>query len=125
MFKGQAQATYTFRQFLWDVRDTADTAGYRKSGELLLFLNPVSPYGLTSPVGLDQGRFRILRDSKGKAVAINGRANLGLFNRVLGKASSRGLSFSRQAQAMMAKPAGQVPLDALEDAITTLAGAGK
>jgi len=125
VLKGEAAGKYTFRQFVWDVRDAGDTAGYPKSGELLLFLNPVSPYGLTSPVGLDQGRFRIVRDPQGRAFAINGRGNLGLFDQVLNKASSRGVVFSRQAQAMLAKAGGQVPVESLEDAITTLAGAPK
>lgn len=125
VMKGQAAITYTFRQFVWDARDVADAAGYRKSGELLLFLNPVSPYGLTSPVGLDQGRFRIVRDSKGQAFALNGRDNFGLFDQVLSQAASRGISFSKQTQAMMVKPAGKVPLDSFEDAITTLLGANK
>jgi hypothetical protein len=125
VLKGQAANTYTFRQFVWDARDVADAAGYRKSGELLLFLNPVSPYGLTSPVGLDQGRFRIVRDPKGRALALNGRDNFGLFEQVLSKAASRGVLFSQQTQAMMVKPGGRVPLESLEDAITTLVGASR
>ena len=28
--KGQAIGTYTFRQYIWDVRDRYDNAGYRK-----------------------------------------------------------------------------------------------
>ena len=125
VLKGEAANTYTFRQFVWDARDVPDAAGYRKSGELLLFLNPVSPYGLTSPVGLDQGRFRIVRDMKGRAFALNGRDNFGLFEQVLSKATSRGVIFSQQTQAMMVKPGGKAPLESLEDAITTLVGASK
>src|SRR6202040_168064 len=113
------------RQFVWDARDVADAAGYRKAGELLVFLNPVSPYGFTSPVGLDQGRFRIVRDSKGKAFALNGRDNIGLFDQVLSQAASRGIAFSKQTQTMMVKPAGKVPLESFEDAIATLVGASK
>ncbi len=124
VLKGQTAPTYTFRQFVWDEHDDV-AGGYLKSGELLLFLNPVSPYGLTSPVGLEQGRFRILRDTKGTAYAVNGRSNLGLFNQVQNKASSRGVSFSRQAQAMLAKSGGQVSLESLEDAIVSLVGTNK
>ena len=80
MIKGKPAPTLTFRQFLWDAHDTSVFAFYKQSGELLLFLNPVSSYGLTSPVGLEQGRFRILRDSKGGQYVVNGRGNLGLFN---------------------------------------------
>ncbi len=67
----------------------------------------------------------MVRDAKGKGFAVNGRANFGLFQQVSSKASSRGISFSRQAEVMMAKPPGQASLDALEEAIITLAGASK
>jgi hypothetical protein len=125
VLKGESSKIFTFRQFVWDPREAAAAAGYRKGGELLLFLNPNSEYGLTSPVGLDQGRFRVLRDASGKAFAVNGRANFALFNQVLGKASSRGLHFSRQAAVMMTAPHGKVPLESFEDAVITLARAGK
>jgi len=125
VMKGHAGSTYTFRQFIWDERDAGNNAGYRKAGEVLLFLNPVSQYGLTSPVGLDQGRFRVFRNAKGQAFAVNGRENVGLFLGVTDNASERGLSLSRSAQTMMAKTRGQAPLDALEDSIVRLAGAGK
>lgn len=123
VLKGSAPATYTFRQVLLDPRDNADGGGYRKAGQLLLLLNPVSPYGLTSPVGMEQGRFRIQRDAKGKTFAVNGRGNVGLFQEVGERASDRGIAFSRQTQEMMRKPSGQASLDSLEDAISTLVGA--
>jgi hypothetical protein len=122
VMKGQAPSIYTFRQFVWDPRDVADTAGYRKAGELLLFLNPVSQYGLTSPVGLDQGRFRVIRDTKGRGFAVNGRGNFALFDQVSNKASTRGITLSRQAQSMMAKSGGLASLDSLEETIAALVG---
>jgi len=73
-----------------------------KAGELLLFLNPVSTYGLTSPVGLDQGRFRVVSDDKGNRYALNGRGNLGLFAQVTAKTAPHGITFSKQAMAMLA-----------------------
>jgi hypothetical protein len=120
--KGEAASTLTFRQYLWDARDLPVAAGYKKAGELLLFLNPVSSYGLTSPVGLEQGRFRILRDAKGNRYVLNGRGNLGLFDQVTDKATSRGVTFSKQVREMLSKPGGQAPLDSFEDAIQALAG---
>jgi len=122
VMKGQAPSIYTFRQFVWDPHDVADSAGYRKAGELLLFLNPVSQYGLTSPVGLDQGRFRVTRDSKGRGFAVNGRGNFALFDQVSNKAGIRGITLSRQAQTMMAKSGGLASLDALEETIAALVG---
>jgi hypothetical protein len=125
VLKGEAASTFTFRQFLWDARDVPVFAEYKRAGELLLFLNPVSPYGLTSPVGLEQGRFRILQDAKGNRYALNGRGNLGLFDQVTNKANSRGVALSKQVREMLSKSGGRVPLDALEDAIQALAGAPK
>src|SRR5690242_9019314 len=123
--KGRPAPTLTFRQFLWDVHDSSVFAAYKRSSELLLFLNPVSSYGLTSPVGLEQGRFRVLRDAKGAQYVVNGRGNLGLFNQVSSKASARGVSFSPQIKAMLSKPSGSVPLDSFESAIQALLGASR
>jgi len=125
LLKGQAGPTYTFRQFLWDARDEAVFATYKRAGEILLFLNPVSAYGLTSPVGLEQGRFRVLRDPKGNSSVLNGRGNSGLFNQVASKANSRGVTFSKQVRQMLSKPGGPAPLDAFEESIQALAGAPK
>ena len=51
VLKGDAGPTFTFRQFIWDIRDRYDAAGYRKGQELLLLMNPTTRYGLSSPVG--------------------------------------------------------------------------
>lgn len=120
LLKGDAKPTLVFRQYIWDFNDVPSAAGYLKAGELLLFLNPVSTYGLTSPVGLDQGRFRVLSDDKGNRYALNGRGNLGLFAQVAAKTEPHGITFSKQAMAMLAKPAGKAPLSSLEEAIQAL-----
>lgn len=125
ILKGEAGSTYTFRQYIWDARDIADAAGYRKADELLLFLNPVSQYDLTSPVGLEQGRFRIERDSTGNRYAVNGHGNAGLFEHVASKAIARGIALSLQAQNMMRREAGRVPLATFEEAVQALAGGTK
>ena len=78
--KGSAQGTYTFRQYIWDIRDRYDAAGYRKGQEYVLLMNAPSRYGLTSPAGMEQGRFRIQRDRSGREMAINGAGNLRLFD---------------------------------------------
>lgn len=121
VLKGEAASALVFRQYVWDVADLQSAAGYRKAGELLLFLNPVSAYGLTSPVGLDQGRFRILRDVKGNRFALNGRGNSGLFIDIANKVGNLGVIVSKQAREMLAKPAGRAPLDAFEETIQALA----
>jgi hypothetical protein len=121
--KGNVPALFTFRQFMLDASDTSLPASYKSTGEFLLFLNPVSQYGLTSPVGLEQGRFRIVPDSQGNRLAVNGRGNSGLFSEVPRKAAVRGLNLSNQARQMMSSAAGPAPLETLESAIQLLSGA--
>lgn len=78
-WKGTAGPTLTFRQYVWDIRDKANRLGYRKGQQILLLLNRPSEYGLTSPAGVDQGRFRLLEDARGRRLALNGVGNRGLF----------------------------------------------
>jgi hypothetical protein len=123
--KGSPRKSIVFRQYIWDLRDQLDAAQYSKGQELLLFLGPVSEYGLTSPVGLEQGRFRVLRDKnkKGQVLAVNGRSNFGLFDSVEKRAHAGGLQLSPQATALVRKPqAGPASLADLEDAIRTFRG---
>jgi hypothetical protein len=118
--KGQAGATLTFRQFVWETNDLRNGGGYHKSEEILLFLNPTSPYGLTSPVGMDQGHFRIFRDNKGNRTAANGRGNVGLFSEVVSTSASRGAMLVPEAKTMLEKNAGRVSLSTLEQTIQAL-----
>lgn len=123
ILKGQATPTLTFRQFVWDTKDAAGSGGYHKSEELLLFLNPTSLYGLTSPVGMEQGRFRVLHDGRGNRFAVNGRGNAGLFAEVVTKSAARGVTFSPQTRAMLSRNGGQVSLGTLEETIQALVAA--
>ncbi len=54
VLKGQVGETFTFRQFIWDIRDRSNAAGYGKAQHLLLLITRPSPYGLSSPVGLER-----------------------------------------------------------------------
>jgi hypothetical protein len=51
---------------------------FRNGEEVILFLYGESAQGLTSPVGLGQGQFRILTDKKGRKLAFNDFANRNL-----------------------------------------------
>lgn len=120
--KGTPRKSFQFRQYIWDIRDQVDAARYAKGEELLLMLGPVSQYGMTSPVGLEQGRFRVVRDSKGQGVAVNGRGNVGLFQSTEQRAQAQGLKLSsRQTQLVRRTKPGPVPLADLEDVIRTFA----
>jgi hypothetical protein len=50
----------------------AAPAAFREGEEVVLFLYPDSRAGLTSPVGLGQGKFLVLRDKLGRPLAANG-----------------------------------------------------
>jgi hypothetical protein len=117
--KGYLGKTFTFRQYLWDERARYSSArtGYRRGRELLLFMNAPSRVGLSSPVGLEQGRFRILRGSSGAKVAINGAGNAGLFGNV--RLTSKALSASA-AHTINEHRSGAVPLEDLEEIIARL-----
>jgi hypothetical protein len=122
--KGTSQKSIQFRQYIWDIRDQLDSAQYAKNEELLLMLGPVSQYGLRSPVGLDQGRFRITRDSQGQAVAANGRGNLRLFEATEQRAQARGIKLSARVTALSRqRSTAPVPLSDLKDAIRSFARA--
>ena len=122
VLKGAAGPSLTFRQYQWDARDASRLSGYKGLGEVVLFLNPVSTYGLTSTVGMEQGRFRVLPDGKGNRYVINGRDNLGLFNQVPAKAAARGIAFSPQVRAMLANSTRTAALETFEEAVRTLVG---
>jgi hypothetical protein len=124
--KGSAHSTFTFRQFIWDMRDKYDAAGYQKGQQILVLLNPISTYGLTSPAGMEQGRFVITKDDHGKAVAANGYANVGLFNDVETRAINQKVQLSPSNTALVRQHLqGPVALDQLENLIRQFAGASK
>lgn len=121
--KGTPQKSIQFRQYIWDMQDRIDAAQYAKNDDLLLLLGPVSQYGLRSPVGLEQGRFRITRDNKGQAVASNGMGNLHLFEATEQRAQARQIKLSaRVASLAKSNAPGPVPLADLEDAIRSFSG---
>lgn len=121
--KGQVGETYQFRQYIWDLRDRQDAAGYAKGQELLLFLTAPSPYGLSSPVGLEQGRFRITRDREGTRYAVNGRGNAGLFRELKPELERRRLSLSpRLSQLTTQHRRGPIALDDFRELVRQVAG---
>jgi hypothetical protein len=100
--KGSAAGTFTFRQYIWDLRDSYDAAGYRKGQDVLMLMNAPTRYGLSSPAGMEQGRFRIQRDRAGREVAVNGMGNARLFAG-LGDAAKRGAPLTASQASLVAK----------------------
>jgi hypothetical protein len=99
--KGQARDTFTFRQYIWDIRDTLGAAGYRKGQDLLLMMIAPSEYGLSSPAGLEQGRFQIRRDSTGREFAVNGHGNFRLFDGISTPLANEGSTLSPRSSSLV------------------------
>ncbi len=120
--KGKAGGTFTFRQFIWDVRDRYDAAGYKKGQYVLLLVTRPSEYGLSSPVGLEQGRFRLVAVAGGQWLAVNGAGNQSLWRGLRSALTERGIALpSRLEQIVTEEPAAPIPLDDLEEIIVALA----
>ena len=96
MLRGPAVERYTFREMLRpkDQYRRAGKRGYVAGERLLVFLPAPSEYGLSSPLGREQGRFHIGRDQRGREVIANEFQNAGLFKNVPEKAEEQGLSLS-------------------------------
>lgn len=118
-YKGKPVSSLTFRQYVWST--TGSSPEYRKGQEMVLLLRPVSEYGLTSPAGLEQGRFKVIR-AKGKAIAVNGHGNFQVFDRLQEHALSRGLQLSPHITGVIRKnEPGQMSLEDLAEIIRTFA----
>lgn len=124
--KGQSDGTFTFRQYIWDFRDRKGAAGYHKGQDLLLMMIEPSKYGLSSPAGLDQGRFMITRDSAGREFAVNGHGNLKLFDGISAQVAAKGIPLSARTSSLVRKHAGgPVELRDLTALIRELAHGGQ
>jgi hypothetical protein len=91
---------------------------------LLILIKP-SKFGLTSPAGMEQGRFRIETVGAGKPSATNGFRNAGLFRGLDSQLKAKGIRIASGAQEMITKPgANPVSLDDLKSLIRSFVAAG-
>lgn len=120
-WKGQSGATYSFRQYIWDARDRFDFAGYKKGQQVVLFLNSPSEIGLSTTIGLEQGRFLIGRESDGSLSAVNGHANASLFRNLNTRVKARGFRLPPRLESMALVPApAPIPLADLREFVREL-----
>jgi hypothetical protein len=89
---------------------------FRRGDEVVLFLYGTSAIGLTSPVGFGQGSFHVVRDKRGKKLAINAFGNERLLDGVA--SSTRGRLGEVDSRSPGAKG---IEVDALLDVATSLA----
>jgi hypothetical protein len=119
--RGNPARSYTFRQAVIDRRDLQGELGYRTGQHVLMILYKTSQFGLASPAGMEQGRFRIESGSDRRLVAINGYSNAGLFRGLDSQLKTKGQRLEPEIQAIISKPvAGPIPLEQLKSLIRTL-----
>jgi hypothetical protein len=120
--KGTAHSVYTFRQAVIDRRDQQQMLGYRAGQHVLLLLIRPSVYGLSSPAGMQQGRFALRTLPDTSLEAVNGVGNGGLFRGIETQLRARGVEVEPEVRAMISqvKP-GPAPLKELKSLIRSVA----
>jgi hypothetical protein len=113
MLRGPAGERLSFREFLPGLQARMGKRGYLVGQRLLLFLAAPSRYGLSSPLGGEQGRFHILRDQRGNDVVENDLSNAGLFRNLAPEAARAGVSLSPRQLSLAGVKRGPVPLEDL------------
>jgi hypothetical protein len=109
--KGSAGETYTFREFVSPGQSRMVRQGkYLVGHQLVLFLSAPSQYGLSSPLGRQQGTFHISEDSKGIKYVANEGGNYRLFAGVSQAATNAGAALSESPEELEALEHGPVPL---------------
>ena len=111
MVRGPAGSTYTFREALMGLQPKTGKQGYLVGQRLFLFLPAPSRYGLSSPVGIEQGRFHIAREPSGSEMVANEWGNAGLFKNVDQDASKAGAQLTTSQLRIATTRRGPVALD--------------
>ncbi len=117
--RGPAAGRFTFRQVILSPR-SFNRKSYAAGDRLLLFLPMPSQYGLSSPLGHEQGRFHVWRDTEGNDQVANEFSNAGLFRDVAPAAREQGLSLSAAQSRLAAVSSGAVPLTEFVSLVRTL-----
>jgi hypothetical protein len=118
--RGSVSKTYTFREVLIGRKPISTKRTYRAGHQYLLFLPSPSQFGLSSPIGMGQGRFRIVRDASGRPTVMNEQSNVGLFRGVDRTASEAGKPLTAGQSRLAATERGPVALDELVSLVKSL-----
>ena len=110
MLRGPEGAQYTFCQWLVGREMYRGKGGYLPGQRLMLFLPSPSQYGLSSPLGHEQGRFKIVPDARGQETIANGYGNAGLFKGVADNAAENGAPLDEAQIRLAGRAGGAAPL---------------
>jgi len=99
---------------------TSNLPSYEVGKEMIIFLSGVSSIGLSSPIGLDQGKFMVKTNSNNQKVVLNNMGNRGLFIGLRNSASLKAASLSTGEQKLMNKNGGEIALDSFVSLVKKL-----
>ncbi len=119
-FRGVAGKQYTFREIYLGLRAREGKQGYQVGQQIFLFLPTPSQYGLSSPIGLGQGRFHIAAKTAGSAMIANEQGNAGLFKNVEQDAAKAGVRLTRSQSRLTTTKGGPVSLDEFVSLVKSL-----
>jgi hypothetical protein len=120
MLRGKAAKTYTFREVFIGLRPREGKQTYMAGQRLILFLPSPSQYGLSSPVGIGQGRFHIASDSRGSALVVNESGNAELFKDVKQSATNAGMRLTPGQLRVVSTERGAVALNEFVSLVKSL-----
>ena len=120
MSRGPEGRQYTFRQWIPSRREMGVKRGYQVGQRLVLFLLSPSQYGLSGPIGREQGRFHVVRDARGSEQVANEFGNAGLFKNVSETAEKAGAGLNEKQMQTASTPSGAVPLKDFVDLVEQL-----
>jgi hypothetical protein len=120
MMRGPTTKTYTFREILLGLGSKAGKKDYGVGQQVFLFLPAPSEYGLSSPIGIEQGRFHITPNPAGSSMVVNDSNNLGLFRNVAQAASLAGYPLTASQLKVTAAEGGPVRLDGFVSLVKSL-----
>ncbi len=120
MLRGPQGTEYTFREILLGSRPAVGKKQYSVGENLLLFLPSASNLGLSSPIAMEQGRFHLIPNAKGKWTAVNEYNNAGLFSNVVKEAGSAGQKLTPAQVQIASTKIGAVQLDGFVSLVKSL-----
>jgi hypothetical protein len=132
VIKGQPGETFTFMQFtgrqlddnggkgLSEAHPLPDMPSYRVGEEAVLFLYPPSSAGFTSPVGGEQGKFRMQRRPGEPTTVISEGGN-----RLLGVEGSLPTGLSPEQRTLLRKPQDSIDYQTFRSTVKSLSKGGK
>jgi hypothetical protein len=112
MLRGPSkQRTYTFREAVFGFKTNRGKQDYQVGKRLILFLHAPSALGLSSPIGIGQGRFQIGRNAGSGETISNETGNSGLFNAVGKKTAKEGKKLTPEQLRVASTKRGPVQLN--------------